>query len=131
VIINDIFMLYLQYFNQILTVVLEVLDDSDSSIREIALSLIIEMLKNQVCYLYKLQFFAGCCPHCFQYHFTFSYLLIGISCLTNVLIIFHFACPFPLVSCFQKDAMEDSVELVIEKLLHVAQAIVPKVTYFC
>jgi len=63
-----------KYFNQILTVVLEVLDDSDSSIREIALSLIIEMLKNQ------------------------------------------------------KDAMEDSVELVIEKLLHVAQAIVPKVS---
>ena len=53
-IINGIFMLYLQYFNQILTVVLEVLDDSDSSIRELALSLIIEMLKNQVCYLYKL-----------------------------------------------------------------------------
>jgi CLIP-associating protein 1/2 len=47
-------MLYLQYFNQILTVVLEVLDDSDSSIRELALSLIIEMLKNQVCYLFKL-----------------------------------------------------------------------------
>lgn len=63
-----------KYFNQILTVVLEVLDDSDSSIRELALSLIIEMLKNQ------------------------------------------------------KDAMEDSVELVIEKLLHVAQAIVPKVS---
>jgi hypothetical protein len=102
VIINDIFMLYLQYFNQILTVVLEVLDDSDSSIREIALSLIIEMLKNQVCYLYKLQFFAGCCPHCFQYHFTFSYLLIGISCLTNVLIIFHFACPFLLFPAFRK-----------------------------
>ena len=41
-------MIYLQYFNQILTVVLEVLDDSDSLIRELALSLIIEMLKNQV-----------------------------------------------------------------------------------
>lgn len=38
----------MQYFNQILTVVLEVLDDSDSSIRELSLSLIIEMLKNQV-----------------------------------------------------------------------------------
>ncbi|XP_062147937.1 CLIP-associated protein isoform X2 [Alnus glutinosa] len=63
-----------KYFNQILTVVLEVLDDSDSSIRELALSLIIEMLKNQ------------------------------------------------------KDAMEDSVELVIEKLLHVTKAIVPKVS---
>lgn len=41
-------MVYLQYFNQILTVVLEVLDDSDSSVRELALSLIVEMLKNQV-----------------------------------------------------------------------------------
>jgi CLIP-associating protein 1/2 len=37
-----------QYFNQILTVVLEVLDDSDSSMRELALSLIAEMLNNQV-----------------------------------------------------------------------------------
>lgn len=45
-------MVYLQYFNQILTVVLEVLDDSDSLIRELALSLIIEMLKNQVCFCY-------------------------------------------------------------------------------
>ncbi|KAF5731403.1 CLIP-associated protein [Tripterygium wilfordii] len=63
-----------KYFNQILTVVLEVLDDSDSSIRELALSLIIEMLKNQ------------------------------------------------------KDAMEDSVEIVIEKLLHVTKDIVPKVS---
>ncbi|KAL6499561.1 hypothetical protein OROGR_027471 [Orobanche gracilis] len=35
------------YFNQILTTVLEVLDDSDSSIRELALTLIVEMLKNQ------------------------------------------------------------------------------------
>ncbi|KAK9282224.1 hypothetical protein L1049_005138 [Liquidambar formosana] len=63
-----------KYFNQILTVVLEVLDDSDSSIRELALSLIVEMLKNQ------------------------------------------------------KDSMEDSVELVIEKLLHVTKDIVPKVS---
>lgn len=38
-----------QYFNQILTVVLEVLDDPDSSIRELALSLIVEMLNHQVC----------------------------------------------------------------------------------
>ncbi|MBA0853509.1 hypothetical protein Goshw_018513 [Gossypium schwendimanii] len=38
-----------KYFNQILTAILEVLDDSDSSIRELALSLIVEMLKNQVC----------------------------------------------------------------------------------
>ncbi|BFG42800.1 hypothetical protein CerSpe_290740 [Prunus speciosa] len=63
-----------KYFNQILTVVLEVLDDFDSSIRELSLSLIIEMLKNQ------------------------------------------------------KDAMEDSVEIVIEKLLHVTKDVVPKVS---
>lgn len=37
-----------QYFNQILTVVLEILDDSDPSIRELALVLVVEMLKNQV-----------------------------------------------------------------------------------
>ncbi|XP_051142810.1 CLIP-associated protein-like [Andrographis paniculata] len=36
-----------KYFNQILTAVLEVLDDSDSSTREMALTLIAEMLKNQ------------------------------------------------------------------------------------
>lgn len=41
-------MVSLQYFNQILTVVLEVLDDSDTPVRELALSLIVEMLKNQV-----------------------------------------------------------------------------------
>ncbi|KAJ6956573.1 CLIP-associated protein [Populus alba x Populus x berolinensis] len=63
-----------KYFNQILTAVLEVLDDSDSSIRELALSLIVEMLKNQ------------------------------------------------------KDAMEDSIEIAIEKLLHVTEDIVPKVS---
>ncbi|KAA3459584.1 CLIP-associated protein-like [Gossypium australe] len=62
------------YANQILTAVLEVLDDSDSSIRELALSLIIEMLKNQ------------------------------------------------------KGVMGDSVEIVIEKLLHVMKDIVPKVS---
>ncbi|KAG7983333.1 hypothetical protein I3843_04G100600 [Carya illinoinensis] len=66
--------IWTQYFNQILTVVLEVSDDSDSSIRELSLALIIEMLKNQ------------------------------------------------------KDAMEDSVEIVIEKLLHVTTDIVPKVS---
>ncbi|KAF7818501.1 CLIP-associated protein-like [Senna tora] len=66
--------IWTKYFNQILTVVLEVLDDSDSSIRELTLSLIIEMLKNQ------------------------------------------------------KDAMEDSVEIVIEKLLHVTKDIDPKVS---
>ncbi|QHN97170.1 CLIP-associated protein [Arachis hypogaea] len=64
----------LQYFNQILTVVLEVLDDSDSSIRELALSMLVEMLKNQ------------------------------------------------------KDAMESSVEIVIEKLLNVTKDRVPKVS---
>ncbi|GAB4830137.1 hypothetical protein Ancab_019778 [Ancistrocladus abbreviatus] len=63
-----------KYFNQILTAILEVLDDSDSSIRELALSLILQMLKNQ------------------------------------------------------KDSMEDSVEIVIEKLLHVSTDTVPKVT---
>ncbi|XP_027364185.1 CLIP-associated protein-like [Abrus precatorius] len=63
-----------QYFNQILTVVLEVLDDSDSSIRELGLSLIAEMLQNQ------------------------------------------------------KDAMENSVEIVIEKMLNVTKDIVPKVS---
>lgn len=40
-----------QYFNQILTAVLELLDASDPSIYEMVLSLIVEMLKNQVCYL--------------------------------------------------------------------------------
>ncbi|XP_022727547.1 CLIP-associated protein-like [Durio zibethinus] len=70
---NDL-SIWTKYFNQILTAVLEVLDDSDSSIRELALSLILEMLKNQ------------------------------------------------------KDAMEDSVEIVIEKLLHVMKDIVPKVS---
>ncbi|GMI98666.1 CLIP-associated protein, CLIP-ASSOCIATED PROTEIN [Hibiscus trionum] len=63
-----------KYANQILTAVLEVLDDPDSSIRELALSLIIEMLKNQ------------------------------------------------------KGVMEDSVEIVIEKLLHVMKDTVPKVS---
>ncbi|XP_042048444.1 CLIP-associated protein-like isoform X1 [Salvia splendens] len=36
-----------KYFNQILTAVLEMLDDSDSLARELVLSLIVEMLKNQ------------------------------------------------------------------------------------
>ncbi|KAK0581454.1 hypothetical protein LWI29_013990 [Acer saccharum] len=66
--------IWTKYFNQILTAVLEVLDDADSSIREVALSLINEMLKNQ------------------------------------------------------KDAMEDSMEIVIEKLLHVTKDAVPKVS---
>jgi hypothetical protein len=37
-----------QYFNQILTAVLEALDDSEALVRELVLSLIIEMLNNQV-----------------------------------------------------------------------------------
>jgi len=63
-----------QYFNQILTTVLEVLDDSDSSTRELALSLITEMLNNQ------------------------------------------------------KDAIEDSIEIVLEKLLHVTKDVVAKIS---
>ncbi|KDP26431.1 hypothetical protein JCGZ_17589 [Jatropha curcas] len=63
-----------KYFNQILTAVLEVLDDTESSTRELALLLVVEMLKNQ------------------------------------------------------KDAMEDSIEIVIEKLLHVTKDVVPKVS---
>ncbi|KAL8139120.1 hypothetical protein V2J09_005121, partial [Rumex salicifolius] len=39
--------IWTKYFNQILTVVLEVLDDSDSSVRESVLLLIAQMLKNQ------------------------------------------------------------------------------------
>ncbi|KAJ9547859.1 hypothetical protein OSB04_020402 [Centaurea solstitialis] len=66
--------IWTKYFNQILMVVLEVLDDADSSIREIALSLIAEMLKNQ------------------------------------------------------RDAMEDSIEIVIEKLLHLTKDTTPKVS---
>ncbi|CAN4093278.1 unnamed protein product [Withania somnifera] len=62
-----------KYFNQILTVVLKVLDDSESSIRELAVSLIVEMLENQ------------------------------------------------------RDAMEDSIEVVIEKLLNVTKDVSPKV----
>lgn len=34
------------------------------------------------------------------------------------------------VCCFQKDAMENSVEIVIEKLLNVTKDTVPKVTNF-
>ncbi|XP_031371453.1 CLIP-associated protein isoform X2 [Punica granatum] len=70
---NDV-SIWAKYFNQILTIVLEVLDYSDDSIRELALSLIVEMLKNQ------------------------------------------------------KDMMEDSVEIVIEKLLHATKDVIPKVS---
>ncbi|KAG7025263.1 CLIP-associated protein [Cucurbita argyrosperma subsp. argyrosperma] len=66
--------IWTKYFNQILTVILEVLDNSDSSVREVALTLITEMIKNQ------------------------------------------------------RDSMEDSVEIVIEKLLHVTKDIIPKVS---
>lgn len=38
----------MQYFNQILTAMLEVLDDPDPSIRELVLSLIVEMVNLQV-----------------------------------------------------------------------------------
>ncbi|WOL00181.1 CLIP-associated protein [Canna indica] len=63
-----------KYFNQILTAVLDVLDDSDASIRELALSLITGMLNNQ------------------------------------------------------KSEMEDSIEIVIEKLLHVTKDVAVKVS---
>ncbi|KAF5174856.1 Clip-associated protein [Thalictrum thalictroides] len=71
--VND-HLLWSKFFNQILTVVLEVLDDPDASIRELALSLIVEMLN------------------------------------------------------YQKDSMEDSVEIVLEKLLHVTKDMVTKVS---
>ncbi|XP_022682570.1 CLIP-associated protein isoform X3 [Setaria italica] len=63
-----------KYFNQILTTVLEVLDDADSSVREISLLLVAEMLHNQ------------------------------------------------------KDSMEQSIEIVLEKLLHVTKDDVAKVS---
>ncbi|CAD6263130.1 unnamed protein product [Miscanthus lutarioriparius] len=66
--------IWAKYFNQILTAVLEVLDDSDSSTRELALSLIAEMLNNQ------------------------------------------------------KDSIEDSMEIVLEKLLHVTKDAVAKIS---
>ncbi|XP_062185863.1 CLIP-associated protein-like isoform X2 [Phragmites australis] len=66
--------IWAKYFNQILTAVLEVLDVSDSSTRELALSLIAEMLNNQ------------------------------------------------------KDAIEDSIEIVLEKLLHVTKDVVVKIS---
>uniref|UniRef100_A0A0E0K2G2 TOG domain-containing protein n=1 Tax=Oryza punctata TaxID=4537 RepID=A0A0E0K2G2_ORYPU len=66
--------IWTKYFNQILTTVLEVLDDSDSSIRELSLSLVAEMLHNQ------------------------------------------------------KDSMEESIEIVLEKLLHVTKDVVAKVS---
>ncbi|KAL8137117.1 hypothetical protein V2J09_003118 [Rumex salicifolius] len=65
--------MWTKYFNQILSAVLEALDDSESSVRESALSLMAQMLNNQ------------------------------------------------------KGAMEDSVEIVVEKLLHISKDCVPKV----
>ncbi|PKA56536.1 CLIP-associated protein [Apostasia shenzhenica] len=72
--VNNDSSVWAKYFNQILTCVLEVLDDPDSSIRELDLNLILEMLNNQ------------------------------------------------------KEMMEDSVEIVIEKLLHVAKDSIAKVS---
>lgn len=66
--------LWSKYFNQILTGVLEVLDDPDSSVRELALAVIVEMLSNQ------------------------------------------------------KDTLEDSVETLLEKLLHATKDLVAKVS---
>lgn len=51
-----------QYFNQILTVVLEILDDSDPSIRELALVLVVEMLKNQVLCPFMIHFMGFLLP---------------------------------------------------------------------
>jgi len=39
----------LQNYNQIITLVLEALDDPEATIRELAASVMLEMLKNQVC----------------------------------------------------------------------------------
>lgn len=41
--------IYLQYFNQILKAVLEVLDDPNSSTREVTLQLVTVMVNKQVC----------------------------------------------------------------------------------
>lgn len=38
-----------QYDNQLVALILDSLDDMESSIRELALSAVLEMLKNQVC----------------------------------------------------------------------------------
>lgn len=46
-----------QYFHQILTVVFESLDDSDATIRELALSVVSEMLRYQV---YRRSYFVLC-----------------------------------------------------------------------
>ncbi|URD77432.1 HEAT repeat family protein [Musa troglodytarum] len=72
--LNNNSSIWTKYFNQILTAVLDVLDDSDPSIRELALSLIFRMLNNQ------------------------------------------------------KNEMKDSVEIVIEKLIHVTKDVSVKVS---
>ncbi|KAG8483186.1 hypothetical protein CXB51_022159 [Gossypium anomalum] len=66
--------IWTKHFNQILKVVIEVLDDPDSSSRELTLQLVADMVNKQ------------------------------------------------------KDAMEDSIEIVIEKLLHIAKDAVSKVS---
>lgn len=88
------------------------LDGSESSIRELSLSLIVEMLKNQVfCRLSNLFWSISLLaidergyPFLFTISFYFIYFLL-----------------------FQRDAMEDSVEVVIEKLLNVTKDVSPKV----
>lgn len=42
-------------------------------------------------------------------------------------LLFDYGPQYCSLICFQKDAMEDSVEIVIEKLLHVTKDVVPKV----
>lgn len=84
-------------------VVLEVLDDPDSSIRELALSLIAEMLKNQVCSL--------------------MFTLCGYLKLLCLILMFH-------VLFLQRDTMEDSIEIVIEKLLHLTKDTISKVSLY-
>uniref|UniRef100_A0A453P3F0 TOG domain-containing protein n=1 Tax=Aegilops tauschii subsp. strangulata TaxID=200361 RepID=A0A453P3F0_AEGTS len=66
--------IWTKYFNQILTTLLEVLDDSDSSVRELSLSLVAEMLRNQ------------------------------------------------------KDQMEESIEIILEKLVQMTKDVVAKIS---
>lgn len=111
----------MQYFNQILTAVLEVLDDSESLTRELALSLILEMLKNQVCWL------------------SFQWSLVEFRPLDHPpfsklrgAVVFYTYLTFSLSIInvlFQINAMEDSVEIIIEKLLHVTKDDVAKVNF--
>ena len=102
---------------------LEVLDDSDSSIRELALSLIVEMLKNQV----RTPF---CAIFCWIMPLFIS-VLATAHMPPHISFLRHNKRPFNCcVYCFQKDAMENSVEIVVEKLLNVTKDIVPKVSSF-